>query len=223
MITVLRRLVRQPSWPSIDSELIDLRNKGYLSGHVLNAGAGWRDIAHLVDGTLVNQDLSWPGDERTNIDIVSPIDNIPRPDNTFDAIICLAVLEHVEVPEQCVREFFRVVKPGGIVIASVPFLQPEHKVPTDFQRYTKDGLSTLFRKCGFEIEENKALFTVYHTLHWIVFEWLTLKNNVWYKILRVMLLVPLALLSQKSQLCSDKIASGFRIVVRKPLAATNNI
>jgi hypothetical protein len=110
-----------------------------------------------------------------------------------------------------------VVKPGGIVIASVPFLQPEHKVPTDYQRYTKDGLSTLFTKGGFEIEENKALFTVYHTLHWIVSEWLSLRNSIWYKFLRVMFLIPLALLAKHSTLSSDKVASAFRIVVRKPL------
>jgi hypothetical protein len=106
MITVLRRLVYQPVCQPIDYELIDLKRKGYLSGHVLNAGAGWRDISHLVDGILVNQDLSWPGDERTNIDIVSPIDNIPRPDNTFDTIICIAVLEHVENPESVCGNFF---------------------------------------------------------------------------------------------------------------------
>src|SRR5262245_1292387 len=148
MIATLRKLVQQPAvWPPIDYELVDLKQRGYLRGHVLNAGAGWRDISHLVEGTLLNQDLSWPNDNRTNIDIFSPIDDIPKPDNTFDAIICIAVLEHVENPELCVREFFRVVKPGGVVIASVPFLQPEHKIPTDFQRYTKDGLTSLFRRC----------------------------------------------------------------------------
>jgi len=219
MIAALRKLVHQSAvWPPIDYELVDLKHKGYLKGHVLNAGAGWRDISHLVEGTLVNQDLSWPGDDRTNIDIFSPIDDIPRPDNTFDVILCIAVLEHVENPEHCVREFFRVLKPGGIVIASVPFLQPEHKIPTDFQRYTKDGLASLFRRCEFEIEENKAMFTVYHTLHWIVHEWLSLKSSMWYKFLRVIFLVPLALLAKKSTLRSDKLASIFRIVVKKPIA-----
>ena len=83
---------------------------------------------------------------------------------------------------------------------------------------SKGGLASLFTRCEFEIEDNKAMFTVYHTLHWIVHEWLSLKSSMWYKILRVIFLVPLALLAKKSTLRSDKLASVLRIVVRKPFA-----
>src|SRR4051812_22240180 len=119
----LRRLVRSSEiFPPIDDELIDLKEKGLLKGTVLNAGAGWRDVSHLIDGTLVNQDISWPGDDRTNIQIYSPIHSIPRPDDTFDVILCIAVLEHVINPDECVAEMVRVLKRGGLMVASVPFL-----------------------------------------------------------------------------------------------------
>jgi ubiquinone/menaquinone biosynthesis C-methylase UbiE len=88
-------------------------------------------------------------DTRTNVDIVSPLHSIPRPDGTFDTILCIAVLEHVENPEEVTAEMSRVLKPGGYLVATVPFLQPEHKIPTDFQRYTRDGLSTLVARHGF--------------------------------------------------------------------------
>lgn len=203
-------------WPTTDEELRDLQDRGYLRGTILNLGAGWDDIAHLIDGTLVNQDIPWPDESRTNIDIFSPADRIPRADSTFDAILCLAVLEAVPDPERVVQEMRRVLKPRGCVIASVSFLQPEHKCPTDYRRYTKDGLIQLFEKHGFDVEEVKPLFTVYHTLHWIIRLWLLRKNSLTYRFLRLVLLVPLAIMAKRSTLTSDRVASAFRIVARKP-------
>lgn len=216
LINQFRNLTAQSAvWPSLDHELTEAKKEGFLTGEVLNAGAGWRDISHLVEGRLVNQDITWEGDNRTNIDIFSPIHSIPRPDNFFDNILCIAVLEHVENPEKIIPEFLRVLKPGGHVVASVPFLQPEHKVPTDFQRYTKDGLQRLFSLHGFEIVSVKPIFSVYHTLHWITYEWLHLKDTVLYKILRLLILPLLVFAAKKSSLQSDKLASVFQLVARK--------
>lgn len=203
-------------WPSIDYELAEHRAKGRLRGRVLNAGAGWRDISHLIEGELVNQDLRYENEQRTNIQIFSPLHRIPRPDATFDTVVCIGVLEHVENPEEIVPEFFRVLKPGGLVIGSVPFLQPEHKSPTDFQRYTRDGLARLFAHHGFEVVEMKPLFTVYHTLHWIVHEWLTLRRTLIFRALRGILLPLLAWRAERSTLTSDVLASAFQVVARKP-------
>jgi len=221
LVNRVRELLSQGSiWPPIDVELVDAASRGLLRGTVLNAGAGLRDVRHLVDGTLVNQDLRWgPDDIRANIDIFSPLHVIPRQDDAFDAILCIAVLEHVENPEDVVREFRRVLRPGGHVMASVPFLQPEHKVPTDFQRYTQDGLCRLFSHVGFEIISVVPLFSVYHTLHWITYEWLHLRNTTLYKALRLALLPPLAVAARRSTLQSVKLASGFQVIARKPGAA----
>jgi SAM-dependent methyltransferase len=215
MLNKIRNLQRLV-WPAIDYELLDLKRLGLLRGMVLNAGAGTRDVTHLIEGELINQDIRWPDDQRTHINIFSPIDKIPKPADTFDTILCIAVLEHVENPHEVVQEFFRVLKPSGYVIASVPFLQPEHKVPTDFQRYTLDGLTRLFAIHGFVIEEVRPLFSVYHTIHWIIYEWLTIKNSITYKMLRVLLLPPLVVLAKRSTLTSNKLASAFRILARKP-------
>jgi SAM-dependent methyltransferase len=152
LLEFLRSLISQSSvWPLIDNELLEAKKMGVLKGTVLNAGAGTRQVSHLIEGVLVNQDIAWPGEVRTNIHIYSPIHQIPKPACFFDAILCIAVLEHVENPEEILSEFFRVLKPGGHVVASVPFLQPEHKAPTDFQRYTSDGLARLFAQHGFDV------------------------------------------------------------------------
>lgn len=204
-------------FPEIDTDLGEW--KSLLKGKVLNAGAGWRDISRLVEGELINQDIIWPGDERTNIQIYSPLHQIPVESNYFDAILCIAVPEHVENPEEVVPELCRVLKPGGHLILEVPFLQPEHKVPTDYQRYTKDGLVRLVSHHGFSVEQIKGLFTVYHTLYWQVYLWLHLKKSFTYLILRVLLLRPLLWSARRSRTYSDKLASGFQLVATKQQAS----
>ena len=184
-------------------------------------GAGWRDVSHLVEGELVNQDIRWPGDTRTNIQIYSPLHQIPVQSNYFDAILCIAVLEHVENPEEVVPELYRVLKPGGHLILEVPFLQPEHKVPRDFQRYTKDGLIRLVSHHGFSVESIKGLFTVYHTLYWQVYLWLHLKKTIGYLLLRVILLRPLLWSARRSSTYSDTLASGFQLVATKDRASAS--
>jgi SAM-dependent methyltransferase len=220
MLNWVRRWTSQEIvWPEIDYELIDVKERGLLRGVVLNAGCGWRDISHLVQGTLVNQDIDWPNDwpndSRTKVNIFSPLHDIPRSSGSFDIVICIAVLEHVENPEEVTAEMFRVLKLGGYLIATVPFLQPEHKCPTDFQRYTRDGLAALMERHGFIVEEIKPLFSLYHTLHWITYECLHIKNSFIWKVLRVLLLPPLAILARKSDLVSDKVATAFRVIAKK--------
>jgi SAM-dependent methyltransferase len=200
-------------FPEIDVDLSEFRSM--LRGKVLNAGAGWRDVSHLVKGELTNQDITWPGDERTNIDIYSPLHHVPVESNYFDTILCLAVLEHLENPEQVLVELCRVLKPDGHLILEVPFLQPEHKVPTDFQRYTKDGLVRLVSENGFRVERITGLFTVYHTLYWQVHIWLHLKKSLGYLLLRLLLLRPLLWLARHSKTYSDRLASGFQLVAAK--------
>src|SRR3989344_4812340 len=79
-------------------------------------------------------------------DIVGDIHDLPFPDNSQDALICIAVLEHVEEPHKAVREMYRVLKPGGFCFIYVPFLYYYHAHKgyyKDFFRYTKDGIAYL--------------------------------------------------------------------------------
>ena len=51
--------------------------------------------------------------------------DIPLKDSSLDAVICSEVLEHVDSPNESVRELVRVLKPGGVMALSVPRYLPE--------------------------------------------------------------------------------------------------
>lgn len=83
-----------------------------------------------------------------NPDIVGDVHALPFADNSVDAIICLAVLEHVEEPQQAMREIYRVLKPGGYCLLYAPFLfyyHPMNGYYKDFYRFTYDGFEYLTR------------------------------------------------------------------------------
>lgn len=85
-------------------------------------------------------------------DIVGDIHCLPFSDNAVDAIICIAVLEHVENPFLAMREVYRVLKRGGMAFLYVPFLyyyHAERGYYKDFWRFTADGVRELVRPFSF--------------------------------------------------------------------------
>ncbi len=78
-----------------------------------------------------------------NPDIVGDIHNLPFEDNSKDAILCLAVLEHVQNPVKAMEELYRTLKPGGRLLIYVPFLYYYHAHKGyygDYWRFTSDTL-----------------------------------------------------------------------------------
>lgn len=82
-------------------------------------------------------------------DIVGDGHQMPFLEGSFDGVVLQAVLEHVPHPDLIVMEARRVLKKGGVIYVSVPFVQTYHYGPLDYQRYTITGIETLlsdFRK-----------------------------------------------------------------------------
>jgi SAM-dependent methyltransferase len=69
---------------------------------------------------------------------------IPFDDASFDFLLCTEVLEHAEDPVALVAEMLRVLRPDGMLIATVPFSARVHHSPYDFHRFTRFQLSKMF-------------------------------------------------------------------------------
>lgn len=83
-----------------------------------------------------------------NPDIVGDIHNLPFEDNSVDAIVCMAILEHVEEPQRAVKELYRVLKPGGYCFIYAPFLFYYHPMKGyygDYYRFTRQGMEYMTR------------------------------------------------------------------------------
>ena len=66
------------------------------------------------------------------LDIISDIISIPKPDSSFDAIMCIEVLEHLPDPVSAINEFGRLLKPNGYLIITAPFCSLTHFAPYHF-------------------------------------------------------------------------------------------
>lgn len=81
--------------------------------------------------------------------------SLPFASNSFDIVTMLDVLEHVENDTAAVREIFRVLKPGGAFVLSVPAYQKLWSAHDEalhhFRRYEYSGLRTVLQSGGFEV------------------------------------------------------------------------
>lgn len=108
-------------------------------------------IADLIAENAVRYQVLDPT-PKYHPDIIGDIHALPFPDNSQEAIICLAVLEHVEDPFTAVRELRRVLKPDGFVMVYVPFLYYFHAEKNyyhDYWRYTHEAVKLLFKDFSF--------------------------------------------------------------------------
>lgn len=92
--------------------------------------------------------------DTSRLDIVSDINNIPVKDSSFDSIMCTEVFEHISEPAKAVKEFARILKPGGTLVLTVPFCSLTHFAPYYFANgYSKYWHEKVLAENGFTIQE----------------------------------------------------------------------
>jgi len=87
-------------------------------------------------------------DPESDVTYKADIQNMPLPDKSYDAVICKAVLHIIPNPAKAVEEIHRVLKPGGLLLAYVPYIYPYHGqkgVCLDYWRFSQDGVKELFK------------------------------------------------------------------------------
>jgi len=104
--------------------------------------ASYLEIADVDDTMILETDVSLAGHAK----IICDASDMPFENGCFDLVICQAVLEHVLEPQRCVDEMHRVLRAGGVIYATTPFMQQVHMGEFDFMRFTRSGHRWLFRR-----------------------------------------------------------------------------
>jgi SAM-dependent methyltransferase len=131
-------------------------------GYTLDAGAGSKS---QIFPNVVNLEIV----DYESTDVLGVGQRLPFRDACFDAVLSIAVLEHVDDPFQCASELVRVLKPGGILFSAVPFLQPEHGYPEHYFNMTRSGLRRLFEGKGEVLRQFvPAACHPMYALHWFL-------------------------------------------------------
>lgn len=83
-------------------------------------------------------------------------DELPFPDESFDLLTALDVLEHIEADHAALREVARVLEPGGRMVATVPanpwMWGAQDEVSHHHRRYTEGSLRAAIADAGLELE-----------------------------------------------------------------------
>lgn len=122
-----------------------------LSGRVLDVGCGDKPYSRWLTNAQHHVGIDvHPG---PGVDVVvNPGKPWPLESGSFDAVLCTQVLEHVVDLDDVVGQIHRVLKPGALLVVSVPFAYNEHGAPHDYRRFSAHGLRLLFER-DYEILE----------------------------------------------------------------------
>jgi SAM-dependent methyltransferase len=127
---------------------------------VCDIGCGARPFSALLSriaGSQVGIDTIDGFYTSNAIDIAATAGAVPLRDGVADAALASQVIEHLPDPDLTFCELARILKPGGLLFISFPFLYPLHAAPFDFYRYTSHGFEALCRRHGLEVLEEHRL------------------------------------------------------------------
>lgn len=202
---------------------------------ILDAGAGESQFkkycSHLKyiaqdfgkydgSGNIGLQEGEW---DNTKLDIVSDIVSIPLPDASVDAIMCTEVFEHIPDPLAALKEFTRLLKPGGYLLLTAPFASLTHFAPYHYA----SGFSRFFYEKhlpdnGFTIQELKLNGNYFEYLAQenrrikpIAAKYAGRKLNIFEKVVIHLNIFLLERLSKKDKGSSELLCYGIQVFARR--------
>lgn len=125
-----------------------------LSGDLLDFGCGAKPYRDLFShcSKYVGCDIMASGHDHTKeeIDVFYDGVSLPFENESFDSIFSSEVFEHVSNLNVIIPELNRVLKKGGHMLVTVPFVWEEHEIPYDYKRFTSYGIKKTLKQYGFK-------------------------------------------------------------------------
>ena len=154
-------------WRQSNYEFLKEKLRGFSNETiVVDLGCGESPFGDLMERftTCLRVDFT----DYDGVNIVSNLnENLPIKSDSMDIVISSNTLEHLPNTEDFLNECNRILKPGGVLVATVPFLIPLHQEPFDFLRFTKYQLEYLLRKTRFidiKVQPLSDFYEVYQSI-----------------------------------------------------------
>lgn len=180
----------------------EVRFRSRRDSKVLDVGCGSKPYAGLFGGSDylgIDIEAGYWKDEQKKADLYFDGENIFLPDASFDVVVCTEVLEHAANPDKLMLEINRVLKVGGVLFISVPFVWNEHESPYDFRRYTKYGLEKTLLANGFLVDSieptSGPMGAIGQLVSAFIFEHFKIGGSIAKLILTLLILTPIQLVS----------------------------
>ncbi len=111
-----------------------------LSGKLLDFGCGSKPYQSLFTRASEYTGLDYEGEGHSHVnekvDVYYDGKKTPFANQTFDSVFSSEVFEHIFNIDEILPEINRVMKKGGKILITCPFVWHEHEVPVDYARYT---------------------------------------------------------------------------------------
>ena len=129
--------------------------KPLARGTMLDIGCGTRRYELIFKDCVDSYiGLDWPETkDRAIPDVIGDAMNIPFKTSSVDVILATELMEHLPSPHDFLMEVARVLRKEGVLILSVPFMEPIHEEPRDYYRFTPFSLRLLLNQHGFSIQK----------------------------------------------------------------------
>ena len=137
-------------------------------GRVVALGCGtcpYKDWILSVADEYVGVDWGNSFHDSSCVDIVADLTKrLPIEDGFADTVVSFQVMEHLPEPLDFLKECHRILRGGGQLFITVPFMWHVHEAPYDYFRYTRHGLTYLLQKSGFtdiDVRENTGFWQMW--------------------------------------------------------------
>lgn len=160
------------------------------------AGCRFVDLTASVDTKFRRIEVELSG-RHQDIDIVAPAWQLPFEDNSLDYVLSSHVIEHCFDPISVMKEWLRVVKPGGYIFAIIP-----HKQRTLDKPRPRTTLQELLDRHSGKLPPPDSYDFEHHYCVWVTRDWVQLCRHFGWN-----------LVEYRDR--DDKVGNGFTVVIQK--------